>query len=212
MKVLLIGDSIRMFYEKEVIAQLGKDYQVMSPKENCRFSSYVLNSLRYWLCEFQNPDIIHFNVGLHDTAILYPEDGPFISENEYVKNMRKILRELKKTGAKIIFATTTPVSDGKAALPGPVPPAHRNEDIIKYNDAVLKAFQGEDIVINDLFSKMYPQKEELLCDDMIHPNPDGITFLGSLVANAIRNCGTYKNEKSVSENHQIINKEEKTFQ
>ena len=63
MKVLLIGDSIRMFYQKEVIAQLGEEYEVFAPEENCRFSAYVLNSLRFWLNAFPNPDIIHFNAG-----------------------------------------------------------------------------------------------------------------------------------------------------
>ena len=38
MKVLLLGDSIRMFYQNEVIKQLGDDYEVFAPKENCRFS------------------------------------------------------------------------------------------------------------------------------------------------------------------------------
>ena len=151
MRVLLIGDSIRMFYQKEVIARLGEEYEVFAPQENCRFSAYVLNSLRFWLNEYPTPDIIHFNAGLWDTAILYEEDGCFVPIEEYVRNMCIILRELKATGAKIIFATTTPVSDEKAALCGPMPPAHRNEDIIKYNKAVLEAFDKEDIVINDLW-------------------------------------------------------------
>jgi hypothetical protein len=49
MKVWLIGDSIRMYYQNEVVEQLGEEYEVFAPKENCRFSSYVLNSLRFWL-------------------------------------------------------------------------------------------------------------------------------------------------------------------
>ena len=186
MNVWLIGDSIRMFYQKEVISQLGDHYKVFSPNENCRFSSYVLNSLRFWLNEFPSPDIIHFNAGLWDTAILYHEDGCFIEVEEYVKNMKIILRELKKTGATIIFATTTPVSDEKMDLPGPMPPAHKNQDIIHYNHAVLEAFKNEDIMIDDLFSLIYPQKEKYLCDDMIHPNADGVKLLGTAVANCIR--------------------------
>jgi len=186
MKVLLIGDSIRMHYEKEVISQLGKDYDVFSPKENCKFSLYILNSLRFWLNDFPKPDIIHFNAGLWDTAILYHEDGCFVGIEDYVKNMKLVLRELKKTGAKIIFATTTPVSDEKVYLRGPMPPAHRNEDIIKYNNAVLKAYFDEDIIVNDLFSQMYPHKEMYLKDDMIHPNEDGVKVLGTAVANCIK--------------------------
>ena len=198
MNVWLIGDSIRMFYQNEVISQLGDHYKVFSPNENCRFSSYVLNSLRFWLNEFPSPDIIHFNAGLWDTAILYHEDGCFIKVEEYVKNMKIILRELKKTGATIIFATTTPVSDEKMDLPGPMPPAHKNQDIIHYNHAVLEAFKNEDIMIDDLFSLIYPQKEKYLSDDMIHPNADGVKLLGTAVANCIRKAMPVRT-KSVSQ-------------
>jgi len=186
--VLLIGDSIRMYYEKEVQARLGDAYTIYSPKENCRFSSYVLNSLRFWLTEFPTPDIIHFNAGLWDCAILYSEDGCFTEIEDYVGNMRKILRVLKSTGAKVIFATTTPVSDEKKNVEGPLPPAHRNDDIIRYNAAVLDAFKDEDVYINDLFSLMYDHKEKYLSEDMIHPNQEGIRLLGAAVAQIVRDC------------------------
>ena len=194
MRVLLIGDSIRMFYQDEVKSKLGEGYEVYAPEENCRFSSYVLNSLRFWLNKVPSPDIIHFNAGLWDTAILYREDGCFIGVDEYVKNMRIILRELKKTGATVIFATTTPVSEGKEKLSGPNPPAHRNDDIISYNKAALEAFKEEQIAINDLFTLMYAKKERYLSDDMIHPNEDGVKLLGYAVANAIKKCETTENK------------------
>ncbi len=186
MNVLLIGDSIRMFYEKEVQARLGDAYTVYAPQDNCRFSSFVLNSLRFWLAQFPPPDIIHFNAGLWDTAILYKEDGCFISLDEYVRNMKKILRVLKSTGATLIFATTTPVSDEKDTLPGPMPPAHKNSDIVRYNAAVLEAFKDEDIFINDLFSLLYDEKERYLRDDMIHPNEEGVKLIGGAVAQMIK--------------------------
>ena len=189
MKVWLLGDSIRLFYQKEVEKLLGADYEVFAPAENGRFSLYMLNSLRFWQNEFPAPDIIHFNAGLWDTAILYREDGCFIGLADYVKNMTAVLRELKKTGAKIVFATTTPVSDAKAELCGPMPPAHKNDDIMRYNQAVLQAFAKEDLIVNDLFSAMYPERDRYLSDDMIHPNADGVKLLGKMVADAIRKCG-----------------------
>ncbi|MBR3762661.1 MAG: SGNH/GDSL hydrolase family protein [Lachnospiraceae bacterium] len=211
-KVFLIGDSIRLHYMEEVQRQLGEEYEVTGPAENCRFSAYVLNSLRFWLAECSKPDIIHWNVGLWDTAILYHEDGCFTSMEAYVSNMKKILRELKKTGAIIIFATTTPVTDDKKFLPGPMPPAHNNEDIVKYNKAVLDAFAEEDILVNDLFQVMYADKERLLTDDKIHPNKEGIEVLGNAVADVIRaqKCeGTGNNQ--VVEGAPLV-RDEKTIQ
>ena len=211
MKVLLIGDSIRMFYANEVKEQLGEDYEIYAPKENCRFSSFVLNSLRFWLEDFPIPDVIHFNVGLWDTAILYHEDGCFTGLDEYVATMKKILRVLKSTGAKVIFATTTPVSDEKYKLEGPMPPAHRNEDICRYDEAVCKAFEDEEIIINDLHALMYENRESLLKEDMIHPNEDGVKLLGTAVANAIRNCGARTNNPDNIQKEQTA-RNEKTIQ
>lgn len=212
-KVLLLGDSIRMFYQKEVERKLGSEYQVMAPEENCRFSYYTLNSLRFWLSAFSDPDIIHWNIGLWDLAILYPQDGCFIKKELYVENMKKILRELKKTGAKIIFATTTPVKDEKQFCEGPFPPANRNADIKEYNQAVLEAFENEDVEINDLFSLMYPGRERLIREDMVHPNEEGIDILSDAVTKAIVRHKDYRNQKCVQENKQVkIALDEKTIQ
>lgn len=210
MNVVLIGDSIRMYYEEKVREKLGSEYQVFSPKENCRFSSYVLNSLRFWLAEFPAPDIIHFNAGLWDTAILYREDGCFTALDEYIANMKKVLRVLKSTGATLIFATITPVSDEKENVSGPMPPAHRNADIVKYNEAMLELLQDEGVYINDLFSLMYSRKEKYLSDDMIHPNSDGIELLSNAVAEMIKSVPATANASD--KKAQQINRDEKTVQ
>ena len=186
--ILLLGDSIRMFYENDVRNRLGEVHTVFSPQENCRFSSYMLNSLRFWLAEFPTPDIIHFNVGLWDTAILYHEDGCFTPLGEYKRNLEKIVRVLKSTGAELVFATTTPVSDEKEKQTGPLPPAHKNEDIRRYNANALEVLANEEVYINDLFSLVFPKKEKYLSDDMIHPNEDGVALLGKAVTNAISAC------------------------
>lgn len=211
-RVLLIGDSIRSHYQAEVGSQLGEGYEVMGPEDNCRFSSYVLNSLRFWLAECPNPDIIHWNAGLWDTAILYHEDGCFTELEEYVANMKKILRELKKTGAVVIFATTTPVSDDKKYFPGPMPPAHDNSDINKYNEAVLRAFHEEDVIINDLFSLMNPKKNDYLKDDKIHPNEEGIKLLGKAVADIIKKQKVKNRAEDFGRNNIYLRPEEKLIQ
>ena len=201
-----------MFYQKEVKKRLGEKYKIFAPEENCRFSSYVLNSLRYWLPQFPAPDIIHFNAGLWDTAIICKEDGCFTPKEEYVAYMVKILREFKKTGAeKIIFATSTPVSDEKQFVETSAPPAHRNEDIIEYNKAVLEAFRGEDIIVNDLFSLIYPERQKYLSEDMIHPNEEGVNLLATAVADVIRACGEVKNTNR-EEKMKIEIPEEKVIQ
>ena len=41
-KVILIGDSIRMGYDKYIKASLEGEAEVFYPSENCRFATYVL--------------------------------------------------------------------------------------------------------------------------------------------------------------------------
>ena len=79
-----------------------------------------------------------------------------------------------------------------------------------YNQAVLEAFKNEDVVINDLFSAMYPNKEDYLSEDMIHPNKEGVSLLGGMVADAIRSCGKYRNPQT--KESQVTARDEKTVQ
>ncbi len=184
--VFLIGDSIRMGYEPAVRELLKDECVVTAPKENCRFSAYVLNSLRFWDASLRAADVIHFNAGLWDLVRLYPEDGCFTPLDCYLASLAKIVRELKKTGAKLIFATTTPCHPKKAFLTTPLPPAIRNDDVRLYNAGACDLMVKEGIAVNDLYSVIAPDIEGLISDDWIHPNEAGKAALAAAVAGRIR--------------------------
>ena len=182
----MLGDSIRMFYQDRVKELLGKEYNVSAPEENCRFAAYTLNSLRMWLPAFPKPDIIHWNNGLWDTAVLYAEDGCFTPLDEYIRSLERILRKLRTTGAEIIFATTTPTHPGKVNWTGDMPPKHDNADIRRYNEAAVELMRREGIPVNDLYALVCDDIENYVCEDWIHPSPDGIETLAQAVAQRIR--------------------------
>ena len=51
--------------------------------------------------------MIHFNWGLHDLKIM--ADGKRqVEPEDYEKNLRALVAKMKATGAKLIWATTTP--------------------------------------------------------------------------------------------------------
>lgn len=192
--VLLLGDSIRMGYENYVQEHL-QDCKIDSPDENCRFSSYMLNSLRFWLPSFEKPDIIHFNAGLWDTACLYVDDGPFIKKEEYVRNILSIARELKRFNVPVIFATTTPVNAeniSAVATPSVDAPNAKtvfkqdNERIQEYNDAVVIELKKQGVIINDLYSLVINDRQKYISSDGIHMNEDGIKILGDAVVGNIK--------------------------
>lgn len=181
-KVLLLGDSIRLAYQHVVIKEMGDRAFVWGPEENGRFAKYTLYSLRRYFSQYPAPEVIHWNNGLWDTEILNEEDGCFTPVAEYVRDLRLILKELKQTGASIIFATTTPVSplnmhDGEYR--------HYNVNIKEYNNRACELMQSEGVAVNDLFSFVYPHIKEYIGEDHLHLSPAGEIACGKLVAASI---------------------------
>ena len=194
--VWLLGDSIRMQYEKYVQENL-KNIRIESPAEDCKFSSFMLNSLRFWLPRLEKPDVIHFNAGLWDTACLYVDDGPFTKKDDYVKNILSITRELKRYNVPVIFATTTPVNAediSAVATPSVDAPDAKtvfkqdNNRIKEYNDAVVSELKKQGVIINDLFSLVINNRKEYISSDGIHMNDNGIKLLGDAVIENIKKC------------------------
>ena len=70
-KIVLLGDSIRMGYDKYVKMALDGVAEVYYPKDNCRFTQYVLRYIHAWVEESgfgEDTDLVHWNVGLWDVA------------------------------------------------------------------------------------------------------------------------------------------------
>ena len=65
MKVILIGDSIRMGYQALVAEQLDGQGEVWGPQQNGGDSRNVLAHLEEWVLD-QDAALLHMNCGLHD--------------------------------------------------------------------------------------------------------------------------------------------------
>lgn len=185
-KVLLLGDSIRECYQEKVVEKIGEGYKIFYPNENCRFSAFTLNSLRYWF-EYipKDIDVIHWNNGLWDTAFINGEDTPFISVDEYIGYMQRILNVLRKEcpNAKIILATITPTRKEKEYKKES---RHFVGVISRYNDKLLEALRNQVDGINDLYNVVLPEVNEMICDDYIHLNEYGKEKCAASVIQAIK--------------------------
>ena len=183
-KLLLLGDSIRLGYREAVAKELEGEFEVWSPDDNCRFAKYTLCHLKGWLETWgEVPDVIHWNNGLWDTCVRYKEDGCFVSVEEYVRDMLKVLRELKKLTPHIIFATTTPVHPEKAM--------QNNDDIDRYNAHIVQILRQEGVIINDLNSLVATDIEKYICEDKIHLSQAGVELCGKAVADSVRILAKY---------------------
>ena len=176
-KIVLLGDSIRLGYGQIVPSLLGDDYEVWQSPDNCRFAKYTLRMLFDEAANIQNADVIHWNNGLWDCTELFG-DGTFTSEEEYLENMLRIARLLKKITPNVIFATTTPTH--------PEYPYTHNDKVIRFNEILVPKLKEMGIAINDLFSLVFPNIEQYISDDQIHPNETGFTACAEQVVKAIK--------------------------
>ena len=179
-KVTLLGDSIRLIgYGTKVPELLGEEYEVFQPAENCRFAKYTLRMLFDYKAQIEGSDVIHWNNGLWDIPTGLFDDGePFTSEQEYIENMLRVARELKKMGKRVIFATTTPVHEENI---------HNENSVIKrYNDLIVPKLQEMGIEINDLYGAVMQDLYKYVCEDQIHLSPEGVELCAKQVADIIR--------------------------
>ncbi|MDF2926156.1 MAG: hydrolase family protein [Paenibacillaceae bacterium] len=164
-KVLLLGDSIRMGYQPFVQEGLRGEAEVVGPEENCRFSKYTLWGVNLWMEQLGKPDIVHWNNGLWDLHHEFPMVEALTLLPEYLENLTRIINELERTGAVIIFATTTPVN--------PIGRGRSNAEIDRYNEAAAALMRSRGIEVNDLNRLVKQDLAGNICEDLLHLTDSG---------------------------------------
>jgi len=149
--VLLIGDSIRMGYDKAVRNTLKNEANVYFPEENCRFASYVLRYIHEYkrLLGDKKVDVLHWNAGLWDCLRQFGEE-PLTPVDVYAYYIERICIRIRKLfpEAEVIFATSTSV---QAELMKPDVKRY-NEEIEAYNAVAEKVVSKYGFQINDLYA------------------------------------------------------------
>ncbi|MBI5769424.1 MAG: SGNH/GDSL hydrolase family protein [Verrucomicrobia bacterium] len=183
-RVLLIGDSISMGYTLPVRAKLAGKANVHRPAENCGDTARGVKSLDQWLGGGKW-DVIHFNFGLHDLKYL-DEKGAYVTPDkgrqvatpaDYEKNLRTVVARLKQTGARLIFATTTPVPSGSAG--------RVEHDELRYNDVAVRAMKELGVALDDLHAVVVRQQDKIQRPRNVHFTDPGYAVLADQVVAAI---------------------------
>ncbi len=174
-RVLLIGDSISMGYTVPVRKALAGKANVHRPKANCGPTIRGLESIDKWLGDGKW-DVIHFNWGLHD--LRKAEGKHQVPIGEYEKNMATLVARLKKTGAKLIWCSTTPVPEG-------CEPMRTKGDALAYNAVAKKIVDAQGIAIDDLYAFALPRLKEIQRPANVHFSPEGSAVLAGQVAASI---------------------------
>jgi lysophospholipase L1-like esterase len=167
-RVLLIGDSVSRGYTQPTRKTLAGKANVHRAPANCGPTASGLKNLDVWLGEGKW-DVIHFNFGIHDRAT---------PTADYVKRLEEIVTRLEKTGAKLIWASTTPIPDNPAQK-------QTAQSIVEKNALAAEVMKKHGIPTDDLFAAMTPRLKEFQPPLDVHYTSAGYDFLGVTVGEAI---------------------------
>jgi lysophospholipase L1-like esterase len=167
-RVLLIGDSVSRGYTQPTRKALAGKANVHRAPANCGPTASGLKNLGIWLGDAKW-DVIHFNFGIHDRAT---------PAADYVKRLEEIVVRLEKTGAKLVWASTTPIPDNPAQK-------QTAASVVEKNALAAEVMKKHGIPTDDLFAAMTPRLAEFQPPLDVHFTGAGYDFLGATVGEAI---------------------------
>ncbi|HSW45424.1 MAG TPA: alpha-N-acetylglucosaminidase TIM-barrel domain-containing protein [Phycisphaerae bacterium] len=181
-RVLIIGDSISIGYTKPLQPMLRGEAEVVHSPGNAAHTWNGLEKIDEWIGQ-DCWDVIHFNWGLHD--LKYMKDGKpdpagqrISTLDQYKANLEKLVERLKKTGAVLIWASTTPIPEGAQG--------RKQGEEIEFNAAAAEIVARHRIVVNDLHARVLPELGRFQLSRNVHFTPDGSAFLALQVGQCIR--------------------------
>jgi hypothetical protein len=161
-RILVIGDSISMNYHQAAKDALGGIANYYRNDGNAGPSDRGALCIDLWVGDVQQPglhwDVIQFNFGLHDLKQMYDEPseeyGAYqLPLDEYKNNLRTVITKLKKTGAKLMWCTTTPVPNSSIGRWGNKVMGRRKDEDLVFNKAALEVIlEHPEIQVNDINS------------------------------------------------------------
>lgn len=167
-RILLIGDSISRGYTLAVRQALAGKVTVHRAPANCGPTTMGLQKLDVWLGAGKW-DLIHLNFGIHDRAS---------SPEEYAARLETIVERLKATGARLVWASSTPLT-GKSIEKTGVDP------IPALNAAAGKVMAKHGVATDDLYAAASALPDSVRADDGCHFQEAGYQALGKAVAECI---------------------------
>jgi len=185
-KVLLIGDSISAGYYPSVAKALEGKAVVAKSSDNGESTAVGVIKIDGWLGDTKW-DVIHFNWGVWDMyGWQYASDDR--SPAAYAKRLETLVVRMKKTGARLIWATTTPVPPKAEST---MLKRWKKEVVIdedlerKYQEAAMRVMKKHEVQVDDLYALLKPRRSEFQKDDNVHFSSGGSALMAKQVADCI---------------------------
>lgn len=174
-RVLLIGDSICNAYSGDVCKELaGTAYVTFFATSKCVCDKSYLRSLAFFLDEYDYA-LIHFNNGLHSLSS---------NRQDWETCLRAAIKLIKEKGkgAKIIWASSTPLKDPKLT-----------EKAMELNAIAARVMNEEGVPTDDLFALMNPLDRDTNWSDTFHFKGEAKKMQAKVIGECIRKAlGTGK--------------------
>lgn len=177
-KLLIIGDSISIGYTPVVSSMLSGKYQVQRIPDNAKNSWFTLSQVEYYLSQCADCSTIVWNNGIWNTFRADIDKGNcgFTTDAEYEEQITLIAKRLKATGARVLFMTTTEVTDPF------------NFDVgkeIDLNEIASRVLPGLGVEIHDLNAVSLLHRRNHIADGDVHYTKEGYQFLGEFVVESV---------------------------
>ena len=186
-RVLIVGDSVAFMYYDAVKAALKGVANCHIIDDNC-WSVYRGSTFAdYWLGDYKHTgmqwDVIQFNSGLHDLKQSSPSVPYAVPLDRYKKYLEKEAEVLRRTGAKLIWCTTTPVPNSTGGKYG-----RQKGASVEFNKAAMEVMRKyPEIQINDLYKVVNdsPAFDKWRKGSNVHFGAAEQPILGKAVADAV---------------------------
>ncbi len=159
-RVLVVGDSISMNYHEAAKAELKGIANYYRVEGNAGPSDRGAACMELWLGDYESKglhwDLIQFNHGLHDLKQFYDEEsktyGAYQLDLEsYKANLEREIAIMRKTGATLMWCSTTPVPNSSVGRWAAGLMGRRKDEDLVFNRAAMEVMaKHPDILINDL--------------------------------------------------------------
>lgn len=177
-RVLFVGDYIQQRIIDEAAKELKGEIAIHHPKATAVNTGEALDQLDEIIGD-GNWDVIYFNYGIGDLFYRDPKSKEIralskysggvrtTSPRDYEKNLDELVTRLKKTGAKLIWSTTTPLLSANA-FPSYTGNLFDEGSAKEYNQIAGKVMVKHQVPTCDLFTHILSQYKE----DERHPQFD----------------------------------------
>ena len=156
--------------------------------DNGRFAAYTLWQANQLFKKYGKFDVVHWNNGYWDMNVEAPMTDAMHPVDEYIHFLKRIIGEIRRNGAEIIFATTTPILETGTAIDNTgtgIKISYNNEWVLKYNEAAKNLMAEQKITVNDLYTLMLQDKNRYKCEDRLHLTEQGYRLCAEQAARLI---------------------------